>query len=186
MGEHVCRQAAGRREGLTAGSADVGAVACMGAHVGRQAAGVREGLAAGGADVGAVARMGAHVCHQVAGAREGLAAGGADIGAVAGRDTHVCRQVAAASQSPFLFESLLSEISRRQQERWGPRPCMSLRLAVPFPHSVAIVFLHIGQADPNPSCTALRHGQVQALSCFCVRAIALLLVWTHSNLVADA
>ena len=48
-------QAAGRREGLAAGRAGVGAVAGMGAHVDRQAVGPREGLAAGGAGVGAVA-----------------------------------------------------------------------------------------------------------------------------------
>ena len=43
----------------------------------RQAAGLREGLTAGGARVGAVAGMGAHVCRQIVGPRAGLASDGA-------------------------------------------------------------------------------------------------------------
>ena len=77
---HICavsRQAAGLREGLAAGGADVGAVAGMGALVSRQVTGLREGHAAGGAYVGAFAGMGAHVLRQVAGVRASLAAYGA-------------------------------------------------------------------------------------------------------------
>jgi len=74
MGAHVCRQAAGLREGHAAGGAWVGAVAGMGAHVCRQVAGLRECHATGGAWVWAVAGMGAHVLRQVAWRRAGLSA----------------------------------------------------------------------------------------------------------------
>ena len=49
MGAHVCRQVAGRRGGLAAGGAWVGAVAGMGPHVSREVSGFRAGLAADGA-----------------------------------------------------------------------------------------------------------------------------------------
>ena len=77
MGAHVRREAAGLREVLAAGGADVGAVAGMYANVVLQASSLREGLAACEACVGAIASMGANMILQICRCGEGLFTGGA-------------------------------------------------------------------------------------------------------------
>ena len=97
----VPRQAAGRREGLATGGANVGTVARMGAHVFCKAAGYKEGLTADCAGGGTVAGVGAHVSHQTARLREGHAAGGAGVGAVAGMGSHVSCEDAGLREVHF-------------------------------------------------------------------------------------